>query len=162
MAFFASTKCFSGDTLSAIMHLGWKKLKSNSKPLGDTRLESQLWGRLRRRYTEPKKSNSAWITQHSRAFLISRALINWITRGPKRWSSSSSRGPWFPAPTWWHMVDPNYDSSSRGSDTLLWPPQAPCTHMVHILTCSHNTHTHKIKIIKTLKREKPFLTNNKN
>jgi hypothetical protein len=36
--------------------------------------------------------------------------------------------------------------SSRRSITLFWPPWAPDTHVVHILTCRQNMHTYITKI----------------
>jgi hypothetical protein len=37
-----------------------------------------------------------------------------------------------------------YNFNSSRSDALLWPPQAPATHVVHRHTHKQNIHRHKI------------------
>lgn len=47
-------------------------------------------------------------------------------------------------------------STSRGSNALFWPPQAPGKHTTHRYTCRQNMHIHQIKIIKQIKTAKPI------
>lgn len=79
--------------------------------------------------------------------------------GLERWLSRQqhlllSQRTWvqFPAT---YTVAHNYSSSFRSSDALFWPQRAPDTHTQYtcIHTCTQNTPTHKIKVIKSLRNE---------
>jgi hypothetical protein len=41
---------------------------------------------------------------------------------------------------------PAFNSSSRNSNALFWPPWAPSIHVLHTPTCIQTIHTHKVKI----------------
>lgn len=62
-----------------------------------------------------------------------------------------SKGTWvsFPACEQWLTAFSNY--RVRGSDALLWPPEEPGTHAVHIHAWRQNTHMHETKINRPLK-----------
>lgn len=53
----------------------------------------------------------------------------------------------FPASTW--LPTTSHDSSSRVSDALFRPLQAPGTILIHIHTCRENMCTHKRNTSKT-------------
>jgi hypothetical protein len=54
----------------------------------------------------------------------------------------------FPASTRWLTT---YNSSSRGFNAFIWPPQVPDKQVVCIHTCKRSNHTPKIKFLKSNK-----------